>query len=560
MKRDITSFSVLLAVVVLANILASSVVLRLDLTDSKRFSLSGITKDFLSEVEEPVFAHVYLDGDLNVGFDRLSRSVREKLEDFRVYAGTDLDYQFIDPTGNSETSRKAAERLKELGLDPVPVFEAREDGSRERTLVYPYLLFQRGDEQIAVNLLENMAGQSGAENLNASIEVLEYKYTDALRRLLMQEKRKIAFLEGHGELDELDVIDITDELGKYYQVDRGNPGNNPGMLEPYDAIIIARPTERFSESEKYAVDQYIMGGGRVLWLVDGIDASMDSLRNTMQTVGLPLDVNLDDQLFRYGFRINPLLVQDVQAGVVPVNVSPPGESSRFVPMPWVFNPLLNTNRQHSVTRNVNVVKGEFVSSIDTVGEGLNTSVTPLLQTSRHSRELESPVYISLAHVEEEPRRENFPQAHITVGYAAEGEFPSVFVNRSAPPEVEHSSHKRRDLSVPTRMIVVGDGNIIKNKVRRRDSSNPRIVPLGFDEVTNQTYGNKAFILNAINYLTDEEGWMQLRTRNYRLRLLDRDKVANAGDFWKWLNVGLPLLLVVIAGFIVPFVRERQFGK
>lgn len=559
-EKDIFRFLGLLAIVFVLNFLASSVVLRLDLTTDKRYTLADITREFLSEIEEPVFARVYLAGDLNVGFERLSRSTREKLEEFGVYAGNSLDYQAIDPSGGDEDANHAKKRLQELDLEAVPVYEAEEDGSQKQTMVYPYLLLQHGDNEIAVDLLENMSGQSGAENLNASIEGLEYKLTDALRRLMMDEKRKIAFLEGHGELGELDVIDITDELSRYYQVDRGNPGSDPQMLDPYEALIIARPTKAFSEPEKYAVDQYIMKGGRVLWLVDAIGASLDSLRNTSQTVGLPLDVNLDDQLFRYGFRINPVLVEDVQAGVVPVNVASSGNSPRFVPMPWTFSPLLNTNKRHPITRNVNVVRGEFVSSVDTVGGDLNTRVTPLLQSSRNSRERQSPVYISMAQVREEPKRENFPQSHLPVAYSAEGEFPSVFNNRPAPPEVDHTPEDKRDMSEPTRMVVVGDGDVIKNDVKQRESNNPQIMPLGFDESTNQTYGNKQFILNAVNYLTDEEGWMRLRNRNYQLRLLDRDKVANESGFWKMLNVGLPLLLVVMAGLLVPFVRKQRYGK
>lgn len=559
-KKDIYSFLILLVAVVGVNYLASSWVFRLDLTAEKRFTLADITKEFLSDMEEPVFAKVYLEGDLNVGFERLSRSVEEKLNEFQVYAGDNIDYQFVDLSENSNDAKRAQKHLGELGMEPVPVFEVKEDGSRQRTLVYPFVVFQNNEKEIAVNLLENMPGRSGAENLNASVEGLEYKFTDALRRIFMTEKRKIAFLEGHGELDELEVIEATDALSRYYQVDRGNPGNNPQMLDPYEVIIIARPTEAFTESEKFVIDQYIMNGGRVLWLVDAINASLDSLRNTMQTVGLPLDVNLNDQLFRYGFRINATLIQDVQSGVIPVNVAPPGESSRFVPMPWIFNPLLNTNSQHPATRNVNLVKGEFVSSVDTVGAELETTVTPLLRTGSHSREMQSPVFISLAHVQEQPRRENFPQAHLSVAYASEGVFPSVFQHRPVPPEVSFETEKRRDKSLLTKMIVAGDGDIIKNEVRRRETGNPRIIPLGFDEATNQTYGNKDFILNAVNYLTDDEGWMDLRTRNYRLRLLNRDKVANESAKWKAINMGIPLLIVILIGGIVPFIRKRRFGK
>ena len=560
LKGEKTNFFLLLSGVIVINILISNIIIRADLTQEKRFTLAGITKDFLSEMEAPVFAHVYLEGDLNAGFERLSRSVKEKLDEFGIYAGNNLDYQFVDPTKDNEDAKRALKRMEDHDLSPVPVYEAKEDGSQKRTLVYPYLIFQKDSFGIAVNLLENMPGLSGAENLNASIEGLEYKFTDAMRRLTVNDQRKIAFLEGHGELDEIDVIDITKELSKYYQVDRGNPGGNPEMLQPYEAVIIARPTRKFTEPEKFAIDQYIMHGGRVLWLIDAINASMDSLRHTSQTVGLPFDLNLNDQLFRYGFRINADLVQDVQAGLIPVNVTPPGQSSRFVPMPWIFNPILNTNRMHPVTRNVKPVRAEFASSIDTVGENPETTSTPLLQTSRHSRIMQSPVFISLAHVQEEPRRENFPQSFIPIAYASEGRFPSVFAHRSAPPESNYQPDKRRDISKPTKMIVVADGDIIKNEVRRRETSNPRIVPLGFDEATNQTYGNKQFILNAVNYLTDDKGWMNLRTRNYQLRLLDRDKVANESNFWKWLNMGLPLLLVIIAGVIVPIIRKWRYGR
>ncbi|RCW30389.1 gliding motility-associated ABC transporter substrate-binding protein GldG [Marinilabilia salmonicolor] len=559
-QKDLIHFGLLLALVVLVNLLASSVVLRLDLTEEKRFTLADITTDFLSEMDQPVFASVYLSGDLNVGFSRLSQSVEDKLDEFGVYAGSNLDYRFIDPNDSSDESKRATEQFKELGLEPVPVYEAKEDGSRSRSLVYPYLILQSGDTEIAVNLLENMPGQSGAENLNASVEALEFKLIDAARRLLIDEMPRIAFLEGHGEYDEIDVVDITDALSRYYQVDRGNPGNSPEMLAPYEALIIAGPKKEFAEDEKYAIDQYIMHGGRVLWLIDALGVTMDSLQHSMQTVGLPMDINLDDQLFRYGFRINPVLVQDVQSGMIPVNVAPAGQSSQFVPMPWTYSPLLNTNSGHPVTRNVNVVRGEFVSSIDTVGGDLNTTKTPLLRTSRYSREMEVPVYISLAQVEEQPARENFPQSHIPVAYLSEGAFTSAFLNRPVPPGVNGAGLERRDRSVPTRMIVVADGEIIRNEVHRRESANPGIVPLGYDEVTRQTFGNKQFILNAVNYLTDEEGWMNLRTRNYRLRLLDRDKVANEAGFWKAINMGIPVLFVLLAGLLVPLWRKRRYGK
>ncbi|WP_291854559.1 Gldg family protein, partial [Marinilabilia sp.] len=257
-QKDLVNFGFLLAAVLVVNVLASSLVARLDLTAEKRYTLAGISKDFLSQMEQPVFARVYLSGDLNVGFSRLSQSVEDKLDEFGVYAGSNLDYRFIDPTGSGDESKQAIKQMEELGLEPVPVYEAKEDGSRSRTLVYPYLVFQSEDAEIPVNLLENDPGQSGAGNLNSSVEMLEYKLTDGIRRLLTEDMPRIAFLEGHGEYEEIDVVDITDALSRYYQVDRGNPGSSPEMLKPYEALIVAGPRKEFSEDEKFAVDQYIM--------------------------------------------------------------------------------------------------------------------------------------------------------------------------------------------------------------------------------------------------------------------------------------------------------------
>ncbi len=560
-RKRWTRFSGLLVVVILINMISSVWFFRWDLTAERRFSLANVTKTFLSGLEAPVFGRVYLEGDLNPGFQRLRRSTQEMLDELKVYAGEDLEYKMINPVGDSEESRRAMERLKEAGLNPVPVFEASEDGTRKRTLVYPYLIFRYHDQEVVVNLLENLPGVAGAENLNASVEGLEYKLTDAIRRLTGGEKPRIAFWEGQGELDELDVMDATDALSQYYQVERGNPGNNLEALLPYKALIVARPAVAFNEEEKFLLDQYLMQGGRILWLLDAINVSMDSLRHSSQAVGLPYQLNLEDQLFRYGFRINPVLVEDLQSGVIPVNVSPPGESARFVSMPWYFNPLLNTNKGHPVTRYLNVVKGEFVSTIDTVGQNPQVVRTPLLQTSRYARVLETPVLVSMAGMNQPPDKEAFRQSYLPVAYAAEGVFPSVFQNRSQPPGVVGlKGGEMMARSVPTRMIVVADGDIIRNEVRRKQSGDPKILPLGFDEVTNQNYGNKQFVLNALNFLTDDEGWMALRSRSYTLRLLNTEKLSGETAFWRILNVGGPLLLVILAGVLIPFIRRRRFGR
>ncbi|GAO31824.1 gliding motility-associated ABC transporter substrate-binding protein GldG [Geofilum rubicundum] len=502
-KKDLIQLAAFLALIVLAGWLSANWFFRIDLTAEKRYTLAPITRDFLRNMESDVMVKVYLDGELNVGFQKLARATREALDEFRIISRGKFHYEFVDPMEDSE----ARQELEKMELKPVPVFESSADGRKIQSNVYPYALFNVDGYDLPVNLLENLPGLSGAENLNISMEGLEYKITDVIRRLISDEVPAIAFLEGQGQLDELDVFDISEALSYYYQVDRGSLTEDPYILDNYKALIIAKPSSQFSERDKFIVDQYIMRGGRVLWLVDAVQVTLDSLRTSTQTVGLATDLALNDQLFRYGVRINPELVQDVQAAMIPVNVSTPGEQPQLVPVPWMFNPLLNTNREHPVTRNINIVKGEFVSSIDTVGSPAGIQREVLLRTGRHSRRLPVPVFISLAMVNEQPDRAEFPHSYVPVAVSLSGEFPSVYANRPIPPGVNISPSEVRHQSEPTRMIVVADGDVIRNDVRMRHGGSPQPMPLGFDEVGNQNFGNKDFILNAIHYLADDEaGW------------------------------------------------------
>ena len=555
-KRDLTQLAAILTVIVLLSVLSASWFFRIDLTAEKRYTLAPITRDFLGNMEPDVMVKVYLDGELNAGFQKLARATRETLDEFKIVSGGKFHYEFVNP----QETLAVRQELEEMGLSPVPVFESSADGRKIQSNVYPYAIFNIDGFDLPISLLENLPGLSGAENLNISMEGLEFKITDVIRRLISDEVPAIAFLEGHGQLDELDVYDISEALSYYYQVDRGSLTDDPYILDNYKALIIAKPTTQFSERDKFIIDQYIMRGGRVLWLVDAVQVTLDSLRSSTQTVGLATDLGLNDQLFRYGVRINAELVQDVQAAMIPVNVSTPGEQPQLVPVPWMFNPLLNTNREHSVTRNINVVKGEFVSGIDTVGapEGIQREV--LLRTGRYSRRLPVPVFISLAMVNEQPDRADFSDSYVPAAVSLEGKFPSVYANRPVPPGVSIAPSEVLHQSEPTRMIVVADGDVIRNEVRMRHGASPQPMPLGFDEVGNQNFGNKDFILNAVHYLADDAGWMSLRTRNYQLRLLDREKLANEISFWQWLNLLVPILFLVLIGVLFTLWRKMKYGR
>ncbi len=558
-SKNIWQLVVLLVAIVVVNMVVSNWFFRIDLTSEKRYSLSENTKELLAGLDDAIFVKVYLEGDLNVGFTKLSKATYEMLNEFRIYGGRNIEFKYIDPSKGTKKEKEAIlKELKELGLNPQQVFEKKEDGRNTTSYVYPYAIVFYNGIQLPISLLENIQGFSGAENLNKSIESLEFKFTDAIRRVIIEDKPRIAFLEGHGELDELDVLDITDHLSHYYQVDRGVIGKDPGILNPYKAIIIAKPQKQFSETDKFVIDQYMMNGGRVMWLVDAVNVTLDSLRKSRETIGLMSDLNIEDQLFKYGVRINPVLIQDIQAAMIPITVSTGGQS-RIVPAPWLYSPLLIPQPNHAISKNMNVVMGEFVSSIDTVNSQLDIKRTVLLRTSRYSKTEQVPVFVTLGFVNEKPDRRTFNKSFMPVSIIQEGIFNSVFENRLIPQDINPKPAEIKSKSIHTKMIVVADGDLIKNKVRFK-TTNPKILPLGYDELTKQSFGNKDFILNAVNYLCDDDGWMDLRARSYTLRLLDKSKIAEDSFYWKIINVLLPVMLILIAGAIFTFYRKHKYTR
>lgn len=559
MKSNLLKILSILVVAVIVNIIAQQIFFRIDLTTEKRYTLAKVSKEYLKNIDNEIFVTLYLDGDLNAGFCGLRKATREMLDELNVCASHGITYKFINPNDLSKSETEEFNKsLSEDGLGGIPVFEAKEDGQKTRSIVYPYARVECADNYIWVNLLENVAGLSGDENLNRSIENIEYKLVDAIHQLTTDNHPRVAFLEGHGELDEIDVIETTDALSKFFAVDRGEISDDASVLDAYKVIIIAKPALKFTEKEKYVIDQYIMNGGRVLWLIDAVTMTLDSLRNSPHTVGLLADFNLDDMLFVYGARINPEVVEDINCGMVPISVAQ-GEGTKIVPMPWRFSPLLATNMLNAITKNVNYVKGDFTSYIDTVGENLNISRSILLRTSQYTKVNATPVFATLATMHEQPQKAEFNHSFLNVALLEEGTFNSVFAHRHTPNGLKNTK-QLKTISEPTKMIIVADGDIIKNDVRLRDTQNPTIVPLGYDEMARQTFGNKDFIVNAVQYLADDDGWMLLRNRSFSLRLLDKEKIGEGTTIWKVMAFAIPLLFVAILGIIIIIVRRHKFAK
>ena len=559
MKSKILKYLIPAVILTLVGLLLFFPVSRFDLTTDKRYSIAAPTKNLMRDITAPINITVYLDGNLNPGFFRLKRATADLLDELLVYAAKPIVVRYVNPSlanNANEREEKYAE-LADRGMTPTAVYERDKEGKAIQKIVFPWLEISHKNRTLPVLLLKNIQGNSGEENLNISIENLEFEITDAIRQLVSTKVPKIAFLEGHGELSEAETYDISKTLSRYFQIDRGVLETDASVLDAYEAVIIARPTEPFSETDKFILDQYIMRGGRVLWLVDGVRLAREQLSTTGMSPAIELDVNLSDQLFRYGVRINPVLLQDVQCVQIPVNIAPMGETPQFEPMPWYYAPLLLTSNEHPVAKNVSQVRSEFPSAISMVGENNKLRVDFLMATSDNTHVVTTPTTIDLNEIP--PTDESYFNAgYVPVAVSLEGVFDSNFANRMTPRGLVNVAPTRHE-SVPTRQIVIANGDIIRNETNGI-ASDSTTLPLGFDRYTQQTFGNKEFLQNAVLYLTDNEGWMELRSRTLTLRLLNKQIINNDALTWQLINIVTPIVVLAIFGVVFFIIRRKKFQK
>ena len=545
------------AAIIVISALFSLFRIRIDLTEDKRFTLSEPTREILGNVRNDIFIQVYLDGEMPVPLKRLKRSVKDMLDEFRIASGRKVDYEFINPADTRDARQREAQytALYNKGLNPVNIQVSDEEGGKTRKMIFPGMIINYNNIEVPVNFLRNNPAVSYEQNILNSIEGLEYEMIQTIATVSSDTVYKVAFLEGQGELPEIDVADITINLAKFFTVDRGSINARPGILDNYAAVIIANPAGEFIEVDKLILDQYIMNGGKVLWLVEQVAVDADSLVSGA-TIGLYRPLNIEDQLFRYGVRINPEIIQDLDCMVIRLTVST-GEQSQIVPAPWVYFPKLYPNQDHPVTKNLNRVKGQFVNTIDTVGLDPAIKKTILLSTSENAKTLSPPLVIRLKEAEELPDEQSYNKSYLPVAVLLEGVFPSAFRNRMTSNLIIDKNFKIRNESVETRMIVIADGDVIKNDVRRiGNTATP--YPLGQDRVTGEMMGNRDFIINCLNYLVDDKGIMELRSREMKMRLLDKNRIRNEKNLWQLINVAGPVLIVIIAGLIYSFFRRKIY--
>ena len=520
---------------------------RWDLTDDRHYSLSEATKTLLKQTDAPIEVTLLLDGDLNAGFTRLKKATEELMDEMSVYADLSLTLP----------SSEGTELQDSLGLRPIVIHEREQNGKTAQTTIYPYALISYKGRGAVVTLLKNTRGLSGEENLNNSIEQLEYAFAEALHRLQQTELPRIAIIEGHGEPDERYVWDLEQTLSQYFYVDRGaiiipEQGVDVHLLDGYKAIIIANPQTAFSDIERFIIDQYIMRGGTVLWVVNGVRFSNDVLQSDGFTPIIPLDLGITDMLFRYGIRINPALVQDLQCMTIPVNVSEDPQTPNLQPFPWTYAPLLLTSNSSPITRNTGQVMSTFVSPIDAVGgeDGIDKRV--LLATSTATRVTATPGEVNLNDLQ--PDLEAFRYQYVPVAVSLEGTFNSAFAHRMMPDSIV-SDEPIRKQSVATRQVVVGSGSIIMNEVERN-----QVLPMGYDRYNQIQFSNRDFIANVLLWLTDSEGLIQLREKTVALRLLNDKRAHDERARVQAISTISPIAILALLGGVIWIIRKRKYAS
>ncbi len=545
--------------VILLNVLGNYFYKRFDLTQDRRFTLSQAAKNTIATVDSPIVVEVFLKGNFPSEFKRLQVETRQLLEEFESY-NSFIKYRFIDPLENEEGSETIRKKLLRLGLNPAQV-EVRQSGKITTEQVYPWALAYYNEKTVKIQLLKNQLGATSEERVNNSIQNLEYAFADGFNKLVHPKERKIAVLKGNGELEDKFVVDFFKTLKEYYYIapftlDSAavSPLKTLKQLNGFDLIVIANPTEAFTDREKYILDQYTMEGGASLWLIDAVVLNKDSISGN--DFGYGKELNLSDFFFKYGIRINSDLIKDVYAAPI-VLASGTERESQFSRYPWFYSPLSSSANNHPIVTNIEAVKFEYVSSIDTLPNNIKKTI--LLSSSPISKIVGMPVEIDITKeinknlkiVNEGPLPFEYNSGEIPLAILLEGEFSSVYTNRIKPFKIENDKSN----GVSTKMIVISDGSLIKNQLRGN-----RPLELGFDKWTNKFYGNKEFLLNSVNYLLDDSGLINIRTKKIAIPFLDSQKTAEKRGLWQLVNLLLPLVILAIFGFIYNYYRKRKYSR
>lgn len=549
-----------LVTLILLGVLSTFAFTRFDFTREKRFTISAVSRHIMDSLEEPVRVVVYLKGDnFPGGMKRLQRATKDMLSDLQAYSHDKLQFDFVDPV---EATKNFSADAKRQEYDSLAVrgiigqnLTVKTDNGISETLIFPEALVQSGGRELAVNLLQTRIGLTDDEVLNNSIQNLEYAFSSAIKKATSGGKPKIGFTEGHHELSDLQLSDAIKSLSDGYQVGRVDLKTiSLNVLMKLKLLVIPKPDTRFSEVEKFKIDQYLMRGGRVLWAIDQVNAELDSLRgHGGEQMSFPKQLDLDDQLFTYGIRINYDLIADMSCAQIPVNTGDAGGQAQIRMLPWLYYPIFMPMSKNPLVKNLDGIESQFASSIDTIAVK-NVQKTILLTSSPYNKILTAPHILSLQALEQEPDPKEFQGAPKTVAVLLEGEFKSGFRNRPLPDGLNEQVTILPQ-SKRTKMIVISDGDVFKNQVATDGSP----YPLGYDHYMRQTFGNKNLLLNIADYMTDDSGLIALRTKEIQIRQLNRARIRSEKLYWQVINNVIPLGLLLIFAIFQHSMRRRKYA-
>lgn len=545
MSSKVKQIALFLGILVFINFLASNFYKRFDLTEDQRYTIAPATKKILKNLNRTTTIKVYLKGDFPADFKRLEVETRLLLEEFRSY-NQKIRFQFIDPT-------EIQQKLIQEGLKPSTL-QIQQAGKRQELVIFPWAIISYKSKNVSVSLLKDLYTYSQNEQLESSIQNLEYAFAEALHQISNQKSKKIAVLKGNGQLDDIYIADFLRKTGQQYLLApltldsvKTNPKGTLEKLQAFDLLISAKPTLKFSEQEKFVLDQYTMQGGKSLWLVDQVQVSHDSLQKNGTTIAFSKDLGLIDFFFNYGVRINPNLVTDQFSAPITLATGNIGNNPQFDRYNWEFYPLTISKNNHPINQHTEMVRFRYANSMDTLKNQVKKTV--LLQSSTQSKLIGTPYEINLNTILNTTKEDrNFSKKDIPLAVLLEGNFKSAFADRVKPLEFKDS----RGLSAKTKMIVISDGDLIANEV-----SKGKPLPLGLDKWSNQQFGNKEFLLNCVNYLLDDSGLISLRSKKVTIDFLDQERAYAETKKWQFVNVFFPLLLLGCFAFIFVIYRRRR---
>ncbi len=551
-KSHFKKIIILLLALVAVNVLSYNFFERFDLTADKRYTLSEASETIAEKADSPLIIDIFLEGEFPPEFRRLQVETRQLLEEFAA-VNPNINFRFIDPLEEGGNANEIATQFYEMGMTPARI-NVVENGRTSEAIIFPWAMVNYGNRTVSVPLLKNQLGATTEDRVAASVQQLEYAFADAFSKLLEPKRKKIAVMRGNGELEDRYIADFVRSIQEYYYIApftldsvAADPQGTLEQLKEYDLVIEAKPTEPYTEAEKLVLDQYLMHGGKQLWLIEHAAMETDSLFTPAGSAfAIPRDLNLGDYFFKYGLRINPALVKDLYSAPI-VLASGSGNNAQFNPYPWFYYPLSSSPIPHPVVNNLEAVKFEYASPIDTLKNDINKTV--LLSTSPRSQVVGLPRQISLEEISAEPDLSEYTAGEIPLAVMLEGEFSSVYENRIPPFEPKNFRSKSKE----TKMLVISDGDVVKNQLQRGEP-----LELGFDRYTGTSYGNREFMLNAVNYLLDDTGLINIRSKEVKIAFLDMEEVEDNRGFWQVMNILLPLGLLALFAGLFSYYRKKKY--